>query len=612
VRVLGEHRVRHEGNSITALALSRDGKLAATGDGSGVIWLSDPETLRAIAQLPGHKGTAVRGLAFSPDGKTLAAAGADKMVRLWNVAGAPPAGQPVLKEEPRRLKGHTEAVRCVAFAARGKLLLSGGEDKTVRVWDVKEGKEVGRYGGHTTGVACVAVSPDGKQALSGGGGFDDKNAPVDCDLHLWDVATTRATGNFKGHTSPVTGIAWSRDGQLVLSGGHDGLRWWEPATGKQIPKPETPSSRIEWVAFSPDGGHALAAANDPAVARVRLLDTKKGGELRTFGVYSPAVAFFPDSHRALVASGDTLRVWDTATGTELHPFVGHTAPVTTMTFSQDGRYLLSGGEDNALRLWDLNSGQDLRRLPGTVRPVSRVALSPDGNYALSATIHSDVPLRLQYWDIARGESVRELKGHVGQVSYTAFLAADGQALTAGHDGTLRQWDVASGKDRVLKKFDTQITRVVLSPDGNQALCLLNDSTLHLWDLKENTEVGAWSGSVASMTFAANGRQLYAGLTDGKVVVCDLPPAKPEWSEPFFHRHRNPVHALAMAPGGKTLVSADQAGMVLLWDTSAHDSVGQWQQPGGVNDLVFARDGRLATANVNGTVYILRLTLPSGE
>src|SRR5207302_510773 len=117
----------------------------------------------------------VSGVAYSSDGKTIATAGDEAVIRLWDAA----TGKRLLRLEGHKpVDGYGGNMLAVAFSPDGKQLVSGGIDKTVRLWDVANGKEMRRFGEHKGGVLCVAFTPDGKQVLTGG--FDEP-------IRLWDA-----------------------------------------------------------------------------------------------------------------------------------------------------------------------------------------------------------------------------------------------------------------------------------------------------------------------------------------------------------------------------------------------------------------------------------------
>jgi serine/threonine protein kinase/WD40 repeat protein len=203
------------------------------------------------------------------------------------------------------LEGHTYGVTSVALSVDSRLALSGGGDKTLRLWDVSDGRCLRTFEGHTEVVNSVALSADGRLALSGGG---------DKTLRLWDVSDGRCLRTFEGHTEVVNSVALSADGQLALSGGGDKtLRLWDVSDGRCLRTFEGHTEVVNSVALSADGRLALSVGGDK-----------------------------------------TLRLWDMSEGRCLLTLEGHTDRVWSVALSADGRFAVSGSGDRTLRRWTLD------------------------------------------------------------------------------------------------------------------------------------------------------------------------------------------------------------------------------------------------------------------
>src|SRR5262249_55858065 len=136
----------------------------------------------------------VYGLAFSPDGRTLATAGNEGVVKLWEV----PSGK-----LSQRLFGHAGMVFGLAFSPDGKWLATAGQDRTARVWDVKTCREVTpRPLLHVDSVYAVAFSPNGTLLVTG---------TLARETSVWDVARGVAVRTFRGHTAAVSAVTFSPD-----------------------------------------------------------------------------------------------------------------------------------------------------------------------------------------------------------------------------------------------------------------------------------------------------------------------------------------------------------------------------------------------------------------
>jgi WD40 repeat protein len=298
--------------------------------------LPPPPVVGLVRTFVGHK-LAVQSAALSPDGRYVVSGGNDRDLRLWDTLSG---------KRLNVLKGHSEAVWCVTFSPDGRYLLSCGDDRTIRLWEVATLNEVRRFPGHKAEVNRVAFSPDGTQALSG---------DADGGVRLWDVATGKELRQLTGHKRDVWGIAFTPDGRRALTGSGDRtLRLWDVDSGKQLRLFEGHTENVTAAAVSPDGRRGASGSIDRSI---RLWDLETGKELRQLTGHNGtvlAVVFSPDGRRLLSCSADrTVRLWDAETGKQLHQFDGHTNDVTWVVFSADGRYALSSSIDDTVRLWGL-------------------------------------------------------------------------------------------------------------------------------------------------------------------------------------------------------------------------------------------------------------------
>jgi WD40 repeat protein len=368
----GRHRARLDGAG-GALAVSPDSRLLATG-GAGAIRLWDLDSGKDLtASVAGHR-SAVSQLAVAAD--FIATAGDDGTVRVWDAATG----------KPGHTFRHGNWVRAVAFSPDGSRLVTSSLDDTVCLWDVATGRRLhqlpghGRLGGHR----AVCFTADGKQFLSWGD---------DLGLRKWDAATGKAVLE---HALRPTGVdlpgvnagpverakilgSWdgtfSADGTvLVLSRGRQ-LHVFDTATGKDQGQIHTEEDGVAYFALAPDGKVLLTSENrtvrtplpDGGIRQfpakdhqVSLWELASGKLLRHFelpeGLAGP-VAFAPDGRHFAAASdrpGPWIRVWETATRREIRAFRGFGGgPVRALTFTADGRRLVSGMEDTTALVWDL-------------------------------------------------------------------------------------------------------------------------------------------------------------------------------------------------------------------------------------------------------------------
>ncbi len=291
------------------------------------------------------------------------------------------------------LTGHREAVMSVAISADGQTLVSGGADKTIKVWNLSTGKHVRTLTGHKEVVTSVAISVDRETLVSGSGNT------IDSTIRVWKLSTGKQVRTFAGHRYGVNSVAISADGQTLVSGGADHtIKVWNLSTGKHVRTLTGHTSTVMSVAISADGQTLVSASAD-----------------------------------------QMIRVWNLSTGKQAWTLIGHTEAVWSVAISADGQTLVSASRDKAIKVWDLSTGKQIRTLTGHTNFVYSVAMGTDGQTLVSAS--ADQTIRA--WNLSTGKQVRIFTNYTNSV-YSVAISTDGQTLVSGSlDSTIKVWG-ASG------------------------------------------------------------------------------------------------------------------------------------------------------------------------
>ncbi|GAB4297800.1 MAG: hypothetical protein Fur0025_36000 [Oscillatoriaceae cyanobacterium] len=255
------------------------------------------------------------------------------------------------------LIGHNGSVNAVAISPDRQFAVSGSGDKTLKVWDLAQGKELHTLIGHNDSVNAVAISPDRQFAVSGSG---------DNTLKVWDLAQGQELYTLIGHNDSVNAVAISPDRQFAVSGSKDKtLKVWDLAQGKELYTLIGHDDSVNAVTISPDSKFAVSHSWDDIPI---VWDLAKGQQLQTLQGYDGsvnAVAICPDRQFAVSGSWDnSLKVWELAYGKELHSLEGHNGSVNAVAISPDRQFAVSGSEDNTVKVWDLLTGEAVATFRG--------------------------------------------------------------------------------------------------------------------------------------------------------------------------------------------------------------------------------------------------------
>ncbi len=489
-------------NAVYAVAFSPDGQRLAVGGAMGALSLSnsvgagfvqvwDVDPAQPAASLLHEQDLAnVSDVAFSPDGRFLAAAGAEKVVQLWDAT---------TYQKVRTLRGHDALVTKIAFGPDSTRVVSASSDSTVRIWNVETGEELETLRGHTADVNSVAYDAGGRRIVSAGS---------DGTVRIWDATKGQFAQSLKGHAKSVQSVAFAPDGRFLVSGSLDQtVRLWDLSaggTGQILGKDQKP---VWCVAVSPDGSRIAAAEGDwqdtSHAGQVGVWDALSGEELWRQPAHPGivwSVAFSPDGARLASAGGELaqgpggVKVWDVSTAGQL---LAIAAPqgILRVAYSPDGQRLagtMPTASTGQIRIWDARSGREIRRLSRQgVRPLC-IAFSPDAKWIASGGTDQTVKL----WNAETGTLTRTFGGHTSDVLAVAFSPDGTRLVSAGFDHTVRFWDLEYGQEVLtLRGHSEPVFSVVFSPDGHRVASAGDDTSIRLWDA---FRAGEGSGRVAGL------------------------------------------------------------------------------------------------------------------
>ena len=242
---------------------------------------------------------------------------------------------------------------------------------------------------------------------------------------------------------------------------------------------------------------------------------------------------------------------------------GHTYKINSLSFSPDGKYIISGSWDETLKLWDASSGDEVRTFKGYEYRVNAVAYSPDGEFVASGT--SDNTFKL--WRIATGEIIRVYNAHKDNVLALAF-SPDGAYIVSGSaDNTLRLWDRREGsKERKYKGHTDYVNDVDFSPNGEYFASASDDKTIKIWDIDKKYSIETLEGHtnfVTDVEFSPDGRYLISASSDKTLILWDVASGD---TIRTFKGHTNRINAVTFSPEGTYIASAGADTTVKIWET----------------------------------------------
>jgi WD40 repeat protein len=424
-------------------------------------------------------------------------------------------------------------------------LVVGGPAAEASVWDFVSGTRL-RSRTFESSVSFVSASPDGETVA-----VTDRGGEV--FVWTWRDNKLRRLGVHKG---AALRIAFSHTGERLASSSRDTVIMWNVVTGREEAALRSPES-ITTLQVAPDDAVAFGTMNgalelwQPATGAIRHLTGHVGAVNR--------LSFSPDGKLILTGGKDhTVRLWERATGRG-RILGAHDDLVRVVAFSPDGTMAITGGKDNKVRIWSLN-GKAPRVLAGHTELVSGANFSPDGRTVASSS--QDRTIRL--WDLATGED-RVLSGTNCDLGAVEF-SRDGATIVSGTlDSQTRVWNISDPPGTILGRHGVGARYLAVSPDNKWVVSTDTEKFARLWDITTGQErplPGAdWTAMelAASPEFSADSRRLAAGGGD-RVRVWDLMTGRTQ----LLMLDSGSASRVILSPDGATVAIISTDGKIRLW------------------------------------------------
>jgi len=593
IRTLNGHT-----DGVNRVAVSADGRRAVSASADHTLKVWNVETGREVRSLEGHSES-VSDVALSVDGRLAVSASRDHTLKVWDVE----AGRAL-----RTLQGHP-AVRAVALTPDGTQAISASDDNTLRLWDLGSGRELHTFSGHTgrlvpmgalgaayySGVSGIAVTPDSRWVVSGG---------QDGTLRIWDINTAREVCSMeRDDYSPIESVVVSQDGLQAVSGSRDGtLTVWELSTGRELRTFDTGYPAWD-VALMPDG-QSLVSTTEKTL---KVWDLATGQELVTLSGHSERVNSVSLTSRGKVAfsasSDKTVKIWDLECSRQVWSPAAHANRVSDVAVGRDGRRAASASWDHTIRVWDVDSGRTLYVLRGDSNGPSTVAMSGDSRVLISAW-----GKRLRAWDLETGADLSSVEVDFDSPSHPIGVNGFGDRVLCAAPRPVI-WNLRTGAVECTRESHRSFPDdVALSWKGTRAISSAYDE-IKVWDLNKGYELrtiqsGHW---VYGLALSEDGKIAVSASRDTTLKVWNVEQGRELRA---LVSHSGWVNAVALSADARIAVSASADHSVKLWSVETGRVLTTFFCDSEVECCDISGDGELIIAgDASGHVHFLRLEQP---
>lgn len=617
----------HEGPVLSA-ELNEEGTKLISGSDDGSIRLWDVRLglQIGIIKIPKDSFTT---LILSPDGVRIIA-GLNEMLKLWEVNQLH-----ILKT----LENFSE-INAILLTRDEKTIVTGGNDKLLRTWDINTMQEKGKLEGHSKPILTIKAFNESDNVASGS---------ADNTIRIWDVAKRVQVRILKGSPSQISSLAIFSNDQYILSGVYDKtVRLWDLNNYTQCHVFRFHTGAIKAVSLTPDNKVYVSGGKDRMISIVNLDDKELIKQFKAHEDTINCLVIVNEGNQIISGARDkTMKVWDLWTGRLVKILKSHRAPVTTMITNKNWTKMLSGAEDGTIHIWDLRNFKKCTNYDGHEKSVNGLAMINDETRLIS--VGSDHAIRV--WRLEAVDLLPFLEGHFGPVTQVFLMRNEDRLLSISTDNSMILWDIQENKpfrkymnkvgqircmamlndcEHVLLVTTEEIKiwniknwsqksvipakdipeTVIITPDDHRCFIGCEDTYIRVWDLEEKEIIATLDGHigpVTSLVILRRKQWVVSGSSDNTIVIWDLERLS---LISVIKEHQHYVSCLLVDFDENFLISGSYDRSVMIWNIENLNQTPKTIQnlPYEVQSLVLTEGGKrlivgcAKNQNSKGAVY----------
>lgn len=562
----------------------------------------DTHSGKLLKKFNGHNG-GISSISLSPDGRYLVSAETHGVIIIYETAG----GKIIKEMDIHKMSKNWPMISAVKFLPDGKRFLIGASDGSVFLTNFK-GEVIRRFSSSKSRIEALDVTRDGLYFTVG---------HAKGDIEIWEMNTGKLINNFKFSNERVNALLFTPDYQEIQVLQNYKLSMIDFNTGKIIKKYKNAGSMYS-MASTKNGSYTIGGG----YTYINMLETQTGdivrqlgGSFKTGAITPYALAVNPIKDQMLMGGvAKQIRVIQTSTLKETGLLTGHIAETTYISYTSDGKHVVTRSMDNTIKIWDtetlkeiksietgsegamvlshdnryayakndkqimkidLKTGKKVITIDAHLKSITRLDISSDGGYLVSGSRDKTVKL----WNTSDMKLLKTYEGHKDTVQ-DVKITNNGKYIVScsgsyfDDDDSIRIWDTATGKELHVIKQGAEVRRLAVTPDSRYAISGADDNIIRVWDIKTGEMVNSMKGhesSIWALTLTPDGKYLISGAFDNTVKIWNLKTGENlltsayfrdgEWititRDGFFDASSNGAKYLNILTGPMSVASIDQ-------------------------------------------------------